>query len=113
MKKVNYFLLLLVICNDVVAQISNTYNMVKYWNYRYDLIGDDIDPSYAKWEPGFLDLTDAQGGCIPANVQRWNTDNSTSRDPIYSPSLFYDNNKPGACANQGVYETHFIRPRIL
>ncbi len=70
---------------SLFGQTTNSLNMAKYWNYRYNLIGDDIDPNYTDWEPGFLDLTLAQGGSLPAVSQILTTDASTSKDDIYRP----------------------------
>ena len=37
----------------------------KYWNCRYALNGDKIDPSFGLWEPGFLDAGANPGQSIP------------------------------------------------
>ena len=47
----------------------------RYWNYRYNLVGDRVDPSYAdpsgdpylNWPPGMMVVGSGQGFSIPAN----------------------------------------------
>ena len=88
------------------SQVSNAENMAKYWNYRYDLIGDDRDPNqvgenndpYTTWETGFLDLSLDQGGSIPACDKIFTLGNNAW---VYSSHQITGN--PWGCANQSVY----------
>lgn len=101
------------------SQFSNAENMAKYWNYRYDLIGDehpdvysftdnnndgidDTDP-YNDWETGFLEITLNNGGSLPAVDQSINTGNwgASNSNAVYSDYVSYYG-KPGQCANQSV-----------
>jgi hypothetical protein len=72
------------------SQFDHTKALQKYWNYRYALRGDDIDPSFPKWEPGFLEVGLGNGYSLPMRYRqiqkhnsKWIIDN-VSRDPNIS-----------------------------
>lgn len=64
----------------------------KYWNYRYALRGDDIDPSYIRWEPGFLEVGFGPGTSLPMRSRRRFSYPNASLLPVYK-------NKQGPCVN--------------
>jgi hypothetical protein len=40
----------------------------RYWNYRYNLVGDRVDPSYPAWPAGMMYVNDCQGCSLPASA---------------------------------------------
>lgn len=56
---------LVVLGHDSHAQFNHASALQKYWNYRYALVGDDIDPSFRRWEPGFLQIGTDIGHSLP------------------------------------------------
>jgi hypothetical protein len=62
MKKVIISILLLGVFNIIYCQLFNyTNHLEQYWNYRYALLGDAIDPNYYRWEPGFVEVGTGAG----------------------------------------------------
>lgn len=51
-----FLILFILILKSAYTQSDDGTYYSKYWNYRYALRGDDIDPSYIRWEPGFLEV---------------------------------------------------------
>ena len=56
---------LLVFGCESYSQFNHASALQKYWNYRYALLGDDIDPSFRRWEPGFLQVGYDMGHSLP------------------------------------------------
>jgi hypothetical protein len=53
-------IILFIIIEGLSCQSQGTFDYTKhleqYWNYRYALLGDNIDPDYYRWEPGFIEV---------------------------------------------------------
>lgn len=76
-------LCLLTICvflavSDTFAQFDHAAALQKYWNYRYALLGDDIDPSFRRWEPGFLQVGYGLGHSLPMRSRYQIRDNKVN-----------------------------------
>lgn len=87
-------ILILFICAIKVccSQSDDGVYYSKYWNYRYSLRGDDIEPSYIRWEPGFLEVGSGAGTSLPMRARyRFSYPNATL--------LPANRNKEGPCIN--------------
>jgi hypothetical protein len=82
-------------------QKSHGFYTSKYWNYRYALRGDDSDPSYRKWEPGFLEVGGGNGFSMPMRY-RVRIEEGTN-NPINTWSYLYSHTTPDR-KNQGLLQ---------
>lgn len=57
----------------------------KYWNYRYALNGDRVDPSFGLWEPGFVSVGSEAGQSIPMR-KRWRVQALDPGFPVNHPN---------------------------
>lgn len=79
-KHLLFIIYLFLIQNNGYSQFSYEKEIIKYWNYRYALLGDDIDPSSNDFEAGFLQ-TGIESGCsIPMRSRKISLNNSNSFD---------------------------------
>lgn len=70
-------------------------NLSKYWNYRYALRGDDVDPSFFRWEPGFLKVGLGPGFSLPMRtryrVQQSNVNTAINALDLSNPNCIQMN----------------------
>jgi hypothetical protein len=88
---------------------SINYNSLlqRYWNYRYALLGDAIEPTYYKWEPGFVEVGQGAGYSLPMVYRKRMEHNIISNsktglsnwEETYNP----DPSAHGSCINQNIY----------
>ena len=95
--KIKYALVLITVLTignsySVYAEDNFITNFQKYWNYRYILLGDRIDPSYEQCETGMLRVGDCVSCSQPA----------TSANPL-APDWRHDYYSDGGCLNQEVH----------
>jgi hypothetical protein len=56
---IKYLLLLSITFSTFISNSQSfdyTKHLEQYWNYRYALLGDNIDPDYYRWEPVFIEV---------------------------------------------------------
>lgn len=99
MKKILLIFIAIIINNELIYsqvfdyQIEGNLEM-KYWSYRYRLLGDNFD--HNKY-PGFVALGGGAGYNIPADSRNLNTNCTDHGDFWWDPTKY--DNYPG-CANQ-------------
>jgi hypothetical protein len=63
--KRKYLILFFIYSSYSNAQFNINSGLNKYWNYRYALVGDSIDPHHSPFEAGFVEAGIGQGSSIP------------------------------------------------
>jgi hypothetical protein len=117
MKNILSFLLCF-ICGSICHSQSvfdYTKHLEQYWNYRYALLGDNIDPEYYRWESGFIEIGEGPGYSIPMTFRKrimWNVAMTPNRFTEYN-NYFNPYNPAGMCNNQGIYPNSSLSPPIL
>jgi hypothetical protein len=99
--------------NIIYCQLFNyTNHLEQYWNYRYALLGDAIDPNYYRWEPGFVEVGSESGTSIPMFVRKriikadasfpYDWAYLNTYDGLFNPN-YYGKDTGGSCSNLGIY----------
>lgn len=65
-----FFLIITCLISVFLNAQNEGINLSKYWNYRYSLNGDAIDPSFGRWEPGFVEVGSGPGYSLPMRGRR-------------------------------------------
>ena len=99
------FIILSILCLFFVPSNGQYYyinKLEKYWNYRYRLLGDEIDPNFSNWETGFVRRGIGAPGLSLVSDNRQNVVGVDNNWHVDFKGINPDQPRGGACMLQGI-----------